>query len=71
MPPINRNPVPQRHRRPADKARVRQDILAVTAALLKEKGYEKFSLREVARLLSGEARTESSYAAAKDLIAPH
>ena len=39
----------RRHRSPVDKARMRSGIMAVTADLLVEKGYEGFALREVAR----------------------
>ncbi len=38
-----------RNRSPIDKARARKKILEATAALIVEKGYEGFSLREVAR----------------------
>ena len=42
-------PLRGRNRSPQDKARVRGRILDATAALVVEKGYEGFSLREVAR----------------------
>jgi len=60
------SPARLRHRSPADKARVRNRILKTTLALLVEKGYAGFSLREVARRTGFSAGNLYLYFQSKD-----